>query len=501
MRILRIILHSFFVLLGVGALNKILIPAEYLNIAINIVYAYTLGIIGFSIIKEIGVFAFPRHMGIAIVYVFLLWEFLTLELSAVQFLVLQRYLLLASVFIVAYHLIVAIINNPYSFKFRKMGTSSFREYYWPVYVIYLMIIIASGYFFYNLNKSQNIDTWHYSLAILLGLFPYYNKNLVRALGVSLLKSLEEYCLKITFNQLGRLSKVKNFVFFKDRLIESGNYQLVDSDYRSTVRVISMLKLSLQLSDDWNKKYSRLFVNDEFGAEKFSYKIVSKNEDGITVIDDKAILYEFGNYKYVKDKIKRDDKANLYLLKNDLPVAKYTVNERINDDKAELVNQIDYFGNTILFNSGTDEDLGRDYEIVFDKIYSNLSETKLNDILTELNKRAPTAFFTSTKPENIKHNLIIYITENPGVKKNGKFLECNQRSLLDIPRIIKQTKKVNLFLRYGLFISLGIQFALLVLAIIFYKHILLILGLNLGFASIAELLLRVFSKRLDSRTNQ
>jgi hypothetical protein len=333
------------------------------------------------------------------------------------------------------------------------------------------------------------------LVILLALYPHLNRNQIRTFSISLNTLSEKLNFPISFNQIGQLAKIKNFVFSKDKFIESGDYRMVDADYRSTVRVISVLQLCLQLSDDWNKKYKKLFVQDEFEKREVKYETVELKEDGITVIDDSAVMYHFGNYSYVKEKIKRDNKANLFLLKNEIPIAKFTVNEKIADEKAEFINQLDYFGNTIMFNQGTKEDLGRDYEIVFDRVYSGLNNVKQKDLLKELNKKAPTAFFSTTDPGKTPNDLSFYITTKSDVKKNEKMIVCSASSLLQLPKLIGHVKKVHTFIRHALYTSMAIQLLLLVFALFNFKNLMLVLSINLAFAVFSEIVLKRFSKKL------
>ncbi|NJO90203.1 MAG: hypothetical protein HC831_15610 [Chloroflexia bacterium] len=190
------------------------------------------------------------------------------------------------------------------------------------------------------------------------------------------------------------------------------------------------------------------------------------------------MYHFGNYSYVKGKIKRDNKANLFLLKNEIPIAKFIIDEKIADEKAEFINQLDYFGNTILFNQGAKEDLGRDYEIVFDRVYSGLNNAKQRDLLKELNKKAPTAFFSTTDPGKTPNDLSFYITTKSDVKKNEKLVICSANSLLQLPKLIGHVKKVHTFIRHALYASMTIQFLLLVFALFSFKNLILVLSINL-----------------------
>ncbi len=495
MRILKIVSHSIFLLLGVSLLFKTMYSTQLVNLLSFILFSYTILILSLSALKEAILIAFPRHFGMLTVFAFLFYLLLIKKFELFNQADLVQHLTIMSVILTCYFLISSVIGIHFSLKFRKIKTSSFRNRYWLNYVIFMMLIGASFFFWYVILKMEGTKATFYSLAILLALYPHLNRNQIRTFSISLNTLSEKLNLPISFNQIGKLAKVKNFVFSKDKFIESGDYRMVDADYRSTVRVITVLQLCLQLSDDWNKKYKKLFVQDEFEKKEVKYETVEQKEDGITVIDDGAVMYHFGNYSYVKGKIKRDNKANLFLLKNEIPIAKFTVNEKIEDEKAEFINQLDYFGNTILFNQGAKEDLGRDYDIVFDRVYSGLNNAKRLDLLNELNKKAPTAFFSTKDPGKTPNDLSFYITTKSDVKKNEKLVVCGANSLLQLPKLIGHVKKVHTFIRYALYTSMTIQLLLLVFALFSFKNLLLVLSVNLIFAILSEIVLKRFSKKL------
>lgn len=495
MKVFKIVLHGLFLLLGASLLLNVFFSPQLANLLCLVLFAYTIASLSFSVLKEVILLAFPRHFGMLLVfaYLFNLFIFKKFELIAKDELI--SLLITLSVLLAGYFLISSIINIQFNFKFRKIRTSSFRNKYWLNYIIFLMLIAASIVFVLAIARSTESKNIFYSLAVLLSLYPHLNRNQIRTFSASLNSLSNKLGLSITFNQIGKLAKIRNFVFSKDKFIESDDYRMVDSDYRATVRVISVLQLCYQLSEDWNKKYQMLFIQDEFEKKEVKYQIVEQNENGITVIDDGATMYHFGNYSYVKEKTKRDDKANLFLLKNEIPIAKFTINEKIADEKAEFINQLDYFGNTILFSFGAKEDLGRDYNIVFDRVYSGLNETKQKDLLKELNKRAPTAFFSTKDPEKTPNDLNFYITTRTDVKKDEKVVTTSAKSLLQLPQLINHVKKVHTFIRYALYTSMLIQLSIIAFALFNPASLSRILLINLVFVLLSEIVIKRFSKKL------
>ena len=495
MRILKIVLHSLFLILGASLLLKTFFSPQVTNLLYLLLFSYTILALGISVLKEVILIAFPRHFGFLFVftYFFSLLFFEKFEQFTKDELI--NFLTLFSILLATYFLISSIIDTRFSFKFRKIKTSSFINKYWINYIIALMLFLSSFAFVFVLLREKSLSNIYYSLAVLLALYPHLNKNLIRTFNASLNSLSQKLNLSITFNQIGKLAKIKNFVFSKDKFIESGDYRMVDSDYRSTVRVITVLQLCLQLSEDWNKKYKRLFVQDEFEKKEIKYQIVEQNTNGITVIDDGATMYHFGNYTYVKEKTKRDNKANLFLLKNEIPIAKFTVNEKIADDKAEFINGLDYFGNTILFSQSAREDLGRDYDIVFDRVYSGLNDKKQTELLKELKKRASTAFFSTKDPGKTPNELNFHITTNTTVKNDDKTVVCDAKNLIQLPKLINHVKKVHTFIKHALYTSMLIQVLLTIFALINPTNLALILSINLAFVILSEIVLKRFSKTL------
>jgi uncharacterized integral membrane protein len=270
---------------------------------------------------------------------------------------------------------------------------------------------------------------------------------------------------------------------------------MESDYRSTIRVITATQLARQLAEEWNPKYTRLFINDEFEKSRLKYHVIEKNENGISVIDDDACLYHFGNSAFVKDVIKKDEYANLFLVKNELPIAKFRVNEKITNDKVELMNELDYFGNTILFNPGIIEDLGYDYTIMFDKIYSGTTPEKQLELLRDLEKKAPTAHFTAKNPKQIPNSICCYISSNIDIKNEEKKIVLNSEKLFKIPEILRLAKKMHTMVKYALYFSILFQLLLIIFAFLNSEKIILIYGFNFAFFMLAELLGKAIAGKL------
>jgi len=499
MRILRIILHSIFLIAGAMVLLNIVLPEQYINTIFLGTIGYAILILSYSVILELFLLSFPRFLGILLIMLFFSTSFFLNDFNIFSREILFNYLKIISIVIIAVFLLLDLINSFPRISYARIKTHSYKISLIINNTIFLTIIVLSFMLYVNTNKNK--ENLIYAIAFLMVLFPYFNKTFIQRLAHSLKPRIDDFKLDISFNQLVKMAKIKNFVFSKDKLIESNDYQLIDSDFRSTVRVITATQLSLQLANMWNRKYAKLFVNDEFENSPVKFDIVEQNDSGICVIDDKAGMYHFGTYAFVKDKIRPDNKSNLFLLKNDLTLAKYIVNEKISPEKTELINQLDYYGNTILFNPGIKEDLGRDYSIVFDKVYSGLNEEKRHNLLSELNKKAPTAYFTAKYPKNIPCELSFYISSNTDIEKNKKIVISNSRNLYTIPSLIGFAKKVHNFINYAQLLSIVIQLFMLLVAFFNYKSLLILFSVNIILGLLAETGLKIFAKKINHLPDQ
>ncbi len=494
MRALRISIHSFFAVLGGILILNTALTDELKNIFLYVLMGYILGFLLFSLIREIYLLSFPRYLGLLFVLGFYTYQFISRNYIIDNQEYVQGFIIAISTILAFYFSVNAIIGIPISLKFKKIKTTSFKKYY-RISSFFWLFIIVSIFAVFMAFKNDVDKISSYIIAILIIPLPYFNKNFIKGFITKINEITTKFDWNISIDQIGKLAKIKNFVFVKDKFISSGFYQMVDSDYRSTIKVMSVMQLANQLANEWNKKYARLFILDDYERGRITYNIVEQNEDGITVIDDYAVMYHFGNNSYMKDKIKKDESSNLFLVKNGLPIAKFKINEKIADDRAQLINQLDFFGNTIFFNPGMKEDLGRDYFIVFDKVYSGINEKRQQELLNELEKKAPTAFISAKNLSSAKKTIGFYITSKINVENMDNQIVCQPDKILMIPQLIKLSKKVHTFLKYSLLISVTLQFLGLLLAVLNDDKKILILGIYLSISILVELSSEFFKKKL------
>ena len=486
MKIIQTIIHAIAFLTGISVILNIPFLKEFEGIILLLMLAYALSTLLFSVIRELSLNSFPRHIGLLLVFGFFAYEYISKRYFLFDQAGIIRNLKYATVIMAGAFIILSLIGASVKLRFKKIEINAYKKYYLVNNILYVSILLVFIPLIYFLPKSSFEESGKRMIAVLLAIFPFFNKNFVRGIALRLKNRKPFLDLGISIGQLGKLARIRNFVFAKDKIISTGDYQILESDYRSTIKVTTALQLARMLSNDWNPRYSKLFVMDEFERIKLNYRIVEKNENGISVIDDDASMYHLGNASYMKNKIRRDEHANMFLLKNEIPIAKFKINEKIAPDKTALINSLDYFGNTLLFSPGNVDDLGYDYTLLFDKIYSEIKEPKQYEMLKDLEKKAPTAFFTSKAPKQIPNSLCFHVTTNIDAEQKPNKIVLDQHQLLKVPAMVKLAKKVHTLLRYALFFSVFFQLAAAVIALLFYNQMVLVFGLSFGIALLAEL---------------
>jgi hypothetical protein len=495
MKILKIIIHLLAFFTGICIIFNFPVTREYEPFLFTLLIGYGCISLFLLVILESIAGSFPRYIGILLVVSFFAFDFFSEKSHLYNSAETIYFLKFILVFLAGAFAVINIIGVSLEFSFKKIEISSFKKYYLVNHLMYLTLIALIIAAIYIIHKEKPEEILQRSTAVLLAVFPFFNKNYVRAISRRFTNHERFLKTGISMGQLGLLSRIKNFVFAKDRIIATGIYQVTESDYRSTIKVTTALQLARILSNEWNPKYSKLFVMDEFQKIDLNYRIVEKNENGISVIDDDACMYHFGNASFVKNKIRRDDRANMFLLKNEIPIAKFRINEKIAAEKTELINHLDYYGNTLLFNPGNNEDLGYDYTLLFDKIYAGVNETKQHDLLKDLEKKAPTAFFTSKAIKQQPNSLCFQITTNIDAEQKPNKIILDQNKLLLVPSLVQLARKVRALLRNAFFFAVIFQLLAAIIALFYYKNLLLVFGLSIGIALLAELIAIIIIRKI------
>jgi len=501
MKAIRIIIHTFALLAGLLLILDLPFISELKQILLYIIIAYSLSNLVIYLMMDLLALTLPRFTGISLVYAFMVYQHFFGKNAFVEQTVSTNYILWFSIFFPAFLLLNNILGIPVWFKFKKKDISAFRKYYILNIFVYFLLIIIFVFISYLLENERNQSFYSRIIAIFSALYPFLNKQFFLGLYRRYQSGINREGFNMDFGLLGKLGLVRNFVFAKDKIISTGKYQLTESDYRSTIRVSTALALSRYLAEQWNPKYTSLFVRDEYEKLDVKFQIVEKNENGISVINDDATMYHFGNSAYLKNKTHKDDHSNLFLIKNEIPIAKFKINEKIEPEKVEFFNELDYYGNILLLNNGNLEDLGHDYTIIFDKIYSGINETKQFDILKELEKKAPTAFFSAKQHIDVPNSVFFYITSKIDAKPIENQIILASQDLRKIPGIVRTAKKVHSLSKYALFFLFFSQLFMAVFAIFGYQFPALISSISLLIALLSEIFARYVIKQVDQLPSQ
>jgi len=495
MKIFLVILHSLALVTGIVLVSNLSDLPVSEEILIYFLIGYSVVVFLINLFKSFGLLTFPRQIGLFIVYVFVSVQYLIQNAFFLHQENSLKFILFASMVLAAGMLIITIKTNPFKFKYDKVEISGFASIFRINFWMYLILmpIFFTAIFLLSKNNIQNLTLR--ALALVLSFAPLLNKEFFNRLSCILEKHKSFLEIGFSLSQLGIFGRIRNFVFFKDKILSTGMYQIAESDFRSTVRVTTAIQIARILADDWNARYAKLFVMDDYEKVNLDYRLVHKNEDGITVIDDDACMYHLGNSTYVKDKIKWDDRANLFLLKNDIPIAKFKVNEKILAEKIELLNQLDYYGNTLLIHNGHIQDLGHDYTIIFDKIYEQIKDDKKIELLSEIEKKAPTAIFVAKSQKECVNSACFHITIDDFTSINKSEITLSPNKLPEIPKLFGIAKKVKALFRNMQILTICFQIIFSLLALLFYKYMLALFTINVVTLIVFEFVEIILAKRI------
>ena len=500
-KILRSLLHLLALLASLALIFDLTVIENFKIPMILALLVYICAGLLYSFIRSLIILSFPKKTGILLVFGFIAYQFFSKNFIMKDEGQISLFIIYSSGIFALSNLIHILLGTSISISGRNLDLSGFKKYFrrnsWFSIAVFI-VLIAINFLLTDKGVKDNLTRLS---AILLAFSPLIDKDFVRQIKNRIKTSKTGEVQDIGIENIGKLGRIRNFVFLKDKIISSGIYQITDSDYRSTVRVTTAIHTARMLADEWNQKFARLFVMDEFEKIEIKYRLVDKNENGVTVIDDDANMYHLGNATYLTDKIKQDDKANLFLLKNDIVMAKFRINEKILSEKIEFMNQLDYFGNTLMLHHGKIQDLGHDYTIIFDKIYTDVNIQKQAQILKELERKAPTALFVSRLPNQIVNSLCFYVTSNLDEKSHGAKIVISPEKLLELPLRLEFAKKIQSFFRYMLLLALFFQLLSGASALLLINSLILIFALNMGMGVFTELISFLMIRRLTQFPSQ
>ena len=258
-------------------------------------------------------------------------------------------------------------------------------------------------------------------------------------------------ININLKQISDLEKVKTFIFSKKRIISSEKYELINVENRSTISKKTIIETALQLAKLWESPYTNVLQKKLEGKpkdRKFSLK--QKVKEGISVTDENDNKLLLGTYKFVQEFVKKDDGYTIYLIKNKIPIGKFTFKEELNQKGLDLSKSISRFGNVVYLDS----ELENNNDLLpFDKAYTCLNIDEQKIIIAELSKKAKTALFTSDKNLTGIASFDFLISESNNKQFNNNSINISFDNLNLVPKLIISQKKMHTQIEYTLFLIL------------------------------------------------
>ena len=324
--------------------------------------------------------------------------------------------------------------------------------------IFLLIIFVStfvyaviNFFIFN-NNNQIV----YAIILLLAINIVYNWLVNK--GFNKRKKLlinKSEILKIDFQKIEGIEKVKTFIFSKKDIISKGEYELINIEHRSTVKEKTIIEIAFKLAKLWESTYEESLkkeLKSELNDNK--YIIKQKSKDGIFVTDKTGRQFLLGNYSYVNSIVDKDDGSTLFLIRNKILIAKFKFKEILNDSGIESVKRLSKLANIVYIdseNENTDNKLS-----IFDKAYTGLNIEEQKKIIKELTNKAKTLLFTTNKDLLKIASLDFFVSE---YNSNTECANISFDDLTNINKLILISKKVHDELNYALSIytALNISF--------------------------------------------
>ena len=477
-------LHSFFVILAVYLIVPLFLKIEYVDSYLSIFIAtYVIFSIIIRIIKDIYHKNFPQFLFFFIAFVFYYYSILASNYFIFSF----KYLLnptsiyLNSFFTIYLFVDFLIFKNLTVEKKQQQHFKSILKWNYVV-IIFLMIFIIIFAIAFK-NNYYFIDIIEYSASFIFAVNLFFNKKLIYLLQKNTEILLNQIDLKISFSQIVQFNTIKTFAFSRFGFIGKQEYELSNIEHRKTLRKNSVLNIAVSISKLWNIKFYETFIKTNTNISELEFTIIEKTEEGIIVENENYGRLIFGYYSFISKYIDERNTHNLYLIKNELTIAKFRIKEKIKADNVEIADIFNKYGNTVLINDNEIIEFSTHIS-VFDKIYNckNIKEEK--NILQKLNAKAKTAFFTNNNNKINEQELTFIVEENVKYNDNSIYIQNKKiENLISVSNLID--KRINIsfliFILQNLF--------LLTFTVFFYKQPTFVLALSISLSVIYILLFK------------
>ena len=471
-------LYSLFAILAVYLLVPLSLKIEYFNFYLSIVIAaYVIISIVIRIIKDIYFNTFPQFLFFLIAFILYYYSLFasrhfTFELKDFSN---TEIIYLNSIFTIYLFFDYLIFKNS---KVEKIKNYPFKFIYKWNYIVIIISLFFISVFIFTIHKLSIHEIINYSSRFLFAVNPFFNKNLVNLLQKKTQITLKQLNIDVSFYQIGLINTIKTFVFSRKGFIGKQEYELSNIEHRKTLRKTSVLNIAASISKLWNNEYYETFTNAVTDISEREFTVIKKTKDGIIVENESYGRLIFGFYSFITKYIDERNTHNLYLIKNELTIAKFTIKEKIKENNIEIADIFNEYGNTVLINDNQIVEFNTNLS-VFDKAYNceNIEEEK--NILQKLNLKAATAFFTNFEHQINKQDLTFVISKTEEIAADNKrTIYIAENKINKIENLIKLSKKVHSRLNYALILFVLLNLSLLILAVfLYYMHPYLILFAN------------------------
>jgi len=490
--ILLTILQSFFVIMPVYLIVPLSFKNEIINLYLSIIIAaYVIIFILIRIIKDIYNNTFPNFLLFLIAFALYYYSIFASNYFSFS---LKYFLNTQIIYLNSIFTIYLFINH---FIFKDLNTTKLHTHTlkfiskWNYIVILFSFIFILIFVLTVKNKFNIIEIILYSSSFLFAINPLFNKNQINLLQKKTQIILKKIGINVSFLQIGLINTIKTFVFSRFGFIGKQQYALSNIEHRKTLRKNSVLNIAASVSKLWNTDFYNTFIKAVTDASELEFTIIEKSKNGIIVENESYGRLIFGFYSFISKYIDERNTHKLYLIKNELTIAKFTIREKIKENNIKIADIFNQYGNTVLINDNEIIEFNTNISI-FDKTYNCKNIEEENEILQKLNSKAPTAFFTNNEHSINKQDLV-FVNENDkniaeklqiSLETNTIYLFKNELDKLE--DLIKLSKKIDSRINYSLMFFVLLNSVLLIFTVFFYRQPALIMLLNLTLSVIYTL---------------